>query len=275
MPSFIDIPTGKTPAAAADIQQVIDALKGTSGKGIPLSPTAVADGIAYAVSVKNIDGTNSRAGIFYGADGNPLLSIDKNGVQASAYGANALSPVVTTSATQTLANKTLTSPHSTTPVVDSGGLTITAGGLTVTAGGLAVNAGNVGVGGAPVAAQALTITQGVSGANAYGIRHSGVLTATAANATLAALSLEPTMNPNGQSNVLEAGLSVPTWNATSSANAYAAKLVAPTGSAGVNEALNTSGAVTHSGLGTFAASDKYLVVDSSGHVHVSALGPAS
>lgn len=29
------------------------------------------------------------------------------------------------------------------------------------------------------------------------------------------------------------------------------------------------------GLGAFAASDKYLIVDSSGHVHVSALGPAS
>lgn len=37
---------------------------------------------------------------------------------------------------------TLTSPHMTTPVVDSGGLTVTAGGLTVTAGNLVLGAGS-------------------------------------------------------------------------------------------------------------------------------------
>jgi hypothetical protein len=54
-----------------------------------------------------------------------------------------LNELVTLTGTQTLTSKTLTSPHMTGPVVDSGGLSITAGGLTVTA-------GNVGIG---VAAQ--------------------------------------------------------------------------------------------------------------------------
>lgn len=39
--------------------------------------------------------------------------------------------------------------------------------------------------------------------------------------------------------------------------------------------LNVSSALTLASLGAFAASDKYLIVDSSGNVHVSALGPAS
>lgn len=39
--------------------------------------------------------------------------------------------------------------------------------------------------------------------------------------------------------------------------------------------LNISSALTLSSIGAFAASDKYLIVDSSGNVHVSSLGPAS
>lgn len=50
---------------------------------------------------------------------------------------------------------TLTSPHFTTPVVDSGGLTVTAGGETITAGGLTVTAGNVGINTAQIASMAL------------------------------------------------------------------------------------------------------------------------
>lgn len=52
----------------------------------------------------------------------------------SATGAALGSDVVTLTGAQILTNKTLTSPHMTGAVVDSGGLTITAGGLMVTAG---------------------------------------------------------------------------------------------------------------------------------------------
>ena len=150
MTSFVDATNG-VGADASFIQQVIDALKGTSGKGVPLSPTAVVDAIAYAVSVKNTEAGNSRAGIFYGADGNPLLTIDKNGVQASAYGANALAPVVTTTQTQTLSNKQFASIGVGAAAPSTGGLglqtsgaassRVKLGGTNVVAGDFALSAG--------------------------------------------------------------------------------------------------------------------------------------
>lgn len=265
---------GESPISSAKLNAVIDTLTGAANT--PVSLTGVNDPINYTLAIRNQD-TAGKGLVVYAADGaTVLLQVQNSGVRASAAGGAALS-VVTTDDAQTLSNKALIAP-----VVNSGGLTVTAGGLTVTAGGLTVmaggltvTAGNVGIGGSPQTAQALTIAQGVLGANAYGIRHAGGLTATATNATLASVSLEPSMNPNGQTNVLEAGLLVATWNAANSANAYAAKLTAPTGSSGVNEALNASGAVTLVGLGAFAAGDKYLVIDASGHLHISALGPAS
>ena len=62
----------------------------------------------------------------------------------------------------------------------------------------------------------------------------------------------------------------------------AARNITLTGSAAGNPtigtsagSLNVSSALQFSTLGAFAASDKYLIVDASGNVHVSALGPAS
>lgn len=66
-----------------------------------------------------------------------------------------LDTLPTLTSSSTLTNKTLTAPHLTTPVVDSGGLAITAGGLTITAGGLTVTAG-----GLTVAAGGITLTGG-------------------------------------------------------------------------------------------------------------------
>lgn len=82
-------------AYASDIDQVIDALQGVTGKGQPVSLTSLSDAINYAISLKNLDATNSRAVAVYGADGNPLLTVDKNGVQASGYGTNSLARVLT------------------------------------------------------------------------------------------------------------------------------------------------------------------------------------
>ena len=40
MPSFTDVTSGAS-ALASDVQQIIDSLKGTSGKGVPLSAAQV------------------------------------------------------------------------------------------------------------------------------------------------------------------------------------------------------------------------------------------
>src|SRR5437016_960863 len=106
MASFVDVTNGVN-ADASLIQQVVDALKGTSGKGIPLSPTAVNDAVSFALAVKNNDSGASKGFIVYKADGTVLLQVDKNGVIASPDGALAAAQVVTPAAAQTLTNKTL------------------------------------------------------------------------------------------------------------------------------------------------------------------------
>ncbi|MPZ68609.1 MAG: hypothetical protein GEU71_03680 [Actinobacteria bacterium] len=96
MPTFTKATSGGTDLIEAeDLNQIIDALIGTSGKGVPLSPTAVSDAIAYALSVKNTDATNSRAAIFYAADGSVLFQADGNGVKASPDGSQSAAAVVT------------------------------------------------------------------------------------------------------------------------------------------------------------------------------------
>lgn len=91
MPAFIDIPKGKTPAEAADIQQVIDAL--TARRNTPLA-TTVTDALAYAITLKNTD-PGSRGLIIYAADGTTvLLQVDSTGVKVSRDGTAATQPVV-------------------------------------------------------------------------------------------------------------------------------------------------------------------------------------
>lgn len=123
IPSFYNLTSGAT-VQAQDIQQVIDALKGTVGLGVPLSPTAVNDSVNFALTVKNTETTNSRALQVLRANNNVLLQADVNGVIVSPDGGAATAQVVNLSATQTLTNKTLTAPHVTALTVDSGGVGI-------------------------------------------------------------------------------------------------------------------------------------------------------
>src|SRR5215470_11598307 len=86
MPAFTDIATGKTPAAARDVQQIIDTLTGR--QNTPLA-TIVNDPLSYALSLRNSDAA-SRGLIIYAADGSTvLLSVDANGVRLSKAGAAA------------------------------------------------------------------------------------------------------------------------------------------------------------------------------------------
>jgi len=109
---------------AAHLTQILDAWTGATGKGVPLTATAINDPINFAVAVRNLDATNSRALQALKADGTVLFQVDAGGVKLSFDGSTAGIPVTTTS-TQTLTNKTLTAP-----VVGSG-LTVLTGGLGV------------------------------------------------------------------------------------------------------------------------------------------------
>jgi hypothetical protein len=77
--SFTDVHPGD-PIIASNVQQVIDALKGTAGKGVPLSPTAVNNATNYALTVENLDATNSRALNVLKSDGSVLVRADATGV---------------------------------------------------------------------------------------------------------------------------------------------------------------------------------------------------
>ena len=126
-----------------------------------------------------------------------------------------LDNAVTLTSAQTLTNKTLTGPHMSAPVVDSGGLTITAGALTVVSGDLSV------------------FKAASSGQTTLALRP-----ADDANPTVAVIAVQNAAGAANNFTVTKAG---------------GMKLVP----------------------GAFVAADKYLVVDSNGNVHVSALGPAS
>jgi len=91
MPSFDDVVFGKTPAAAQDIQQIIDAL--TARRNTPLA-TTVSDPIAYAYTIKNTD-PSGRGVIIYAPDGvTPLFSVDHTGAKVSRAGGAAQTPIV-------------------------------------------------------------------------------------------------------------------------------------------------------------------------------------
>lgn len=90
MVAFQDIPKGKTPAEANDIQQVINAL--TARSNTPLAVT-VNDTLKYGLTLKNTD-PGSKGIIVYAADGaTVLLQVDSAGVKVSPDGTPATAPL--------------------------------------------------------------------------------------------------------------------------------------------------------------------------------------
>jgi len=106
--SFIYVTDGQDDILAVQLNQILDALSGTAGKGQPISMTALNDAINFALTVRNLD-ANGRAVQVLSPTGVPLLQVDASGVKLSWDGGAATIPVVT-GGTQTLSNKTLTSP---------------------------------------------------------------------------------------------------------------------------------------------------------------------
>lgn len=77
--AFVRVNPGD-PMQAHQLNQVIDALTGAVGAGVPIAPTAVNDASNYALTVQNDDATNSRALLVLKQDGTTLIQADKNGV---------------------------------------------------------------------------------------------------------------------------------------------------------------------------------------------------
>lgn len=136
--SFYLVTSGNV-AQAQDVNQILYALRGDSGLGIPLSPTAINDSVNFALSVKNLDATNSRALQVIRANGTILLQADVNGLVASVDGTPSVSQLVNTSTAQTLTSKTLTSPVINSPTISTGSLSIGANASTT---GSAINMGS-------------------------------------------------------------------------------------------------------------------------------------
>jgi hypothetical protein len=79
MPTLNDVLAGSL-AQAVQLQQVIDALKGTPNKGVPVALIALSDANNYALTVRNNDAVNSRALSVLAASGAPLITADITGV---------------------------------------------------------------------------------------------------------------------------------------------------------------------------------------------------
>lgn len=79
MPVLNDVLAGSL-AQAVQVQQIIDALKGTPNKGVPVSLVSLNDSTNYALTVQNDDPTNSRALLVLKSDGTTLIEADATGV---------------------------------------------------------------------------------------------------------------------------------------------------------------------------------------------------
>jgi hypothetical protein len=83
MPTLNDVLAGSQ-AQAVQVQQIIDALKGTPNKGVPVALVSLNDPNNYALTVQNDDPVNSRALSVLKADGTTLISADATGVTLGA-----------------------------------------------------------------------------------------------------------------------------------------------------------------------------------------------
>lgn len=69
---------------AQDLNQVINALDGLAAAGVPIVLTALSDPSNFALSVQNLESTNSRALLVLKSDGTQLVRVDVNGVTLGA-----------------------------------------------------------------------------------------------------------------------------------------------------------------------------------------------
>jgi hypothetical protein len=65
---------------AQNLDQLVDSFNGVAGKGIPIAESSVNDATNYALTVQNLEATNSRALNVLKSDGSLLIRADVNGV---------------------------------------------------------------------------------------------------------------------------------------------------------------------------------------------------
>jgi hypothetical protein len=178
-------------------------------------------------------------------------------------------------------------------ITDAGQVTARAG-VIVTAGGLRVTAGNVGIGSNASVDMGLQIAGSVlaSSTTQYGLFVDAIPSAAAtvemngaaarANSNASAYTLTSANSYRAFSPLKGAGSTITNARgmlidgiSSGNINNYGLDVGAPTGGSGDNLSIRATGAIRFSGLGAFVASDKYVIVDASGNLHKSALGPAS
>jgi hypothetical protein len=69
---------------AQNLDQLVDSFNGVAGKGIPIAESSVNDATNYALTVQNLEVTNSRALNVLKSDGSLLIRADVNGVNLGA-----------------------------------------------------------------------------------------------------------------------------------------------------------------------------------------------
>lgn len=240
MPSFYNLTSG-TVAQAQDVQQLISALNGTAGLGVPLSPTAVNDSVNFALAVKNLDTTNSRALQVVRANNTVLLQADVNGLIGSVDGTTAPAQLVNVSLAQTLTNKNLQSVAA----VGIGGSPVG-----VTALGIS---GNATSGGSTQAAVSVNNTFPSSATGQIVSFASAIVTAATAftvNEADSFLVNSPTVGA-GSSITSLYGLKVNNLGAAGITNAYGVYIVAQSGASATNVGLYNNGTSTF--VGAFTA----------------------
>jgi hypothetical protein len=250
-------------------------LKGTAGNAgnIPISLTAISDVTNYALSVKNLDAVNGRSFRALDSSGGVIISADGTGVAVK----------------NLIGGLTIT----------TGGLTITSGGLTVTSGNVVITAGNLTFGTAVSVivpgATSINFNNNANSATNLTITDGGLITIgrsrlsfTPAVAIINGGATSMTFNDNSNANtnltiadagtiVIERGALTFTPTAAIVRGGATSFNINNNANSATNLAITDAGAITlrTTGIGARVAGDVYLIMDAAGHIHQSAIGPAS
>jgi hypothetical protein len=115
VPSLQRFNQGESPVASSKLNLIVDALSGAGNT--PVNHGGVNDPLNYALTVRNQDAAG-KALVILGPNGSTvLLQVTASGVLATPDGTAAAAPLATTTGTQTLTNKTLTSPILNNPTI--------------------------------------------------------------------------------------------------------------------------------------------------------------